>query len=251
MMKKSLLFLLIIVSFLLSAPINTIKISAEDGLSVTADEYLSEDKNAPFVLLFHRARWSRGEYRETAPLLNKLGFNCIAIDQRSGDRVNNVENETTRRAAEKKMDTHYLVAYKDMEAALAYVIEKYNPSKILIVGSSYSAALVFRMAAENQEHIDGVIAFSPGEYFSRLGESDKYISRFAEQVKCPVFVTSAANEKESWEGIYNAVPGLKKTSFLPEKGGYHGSEALWSSHPISGEYWQAVNKFIKEYKLNK
>lgn len=251
MMKKTLLFLLIIVSFLLSAPINTVKISAEDGLSITVDEYLLEDKSAPFVLLFHRARWSRGEYRETAPLLNKLGFNCIAIDQRSGDTVNNVENQTARRAADKKIDTHYLAAYKDMEAALAYVIEKYNPSKILIIGSSYSAALVFRLAAENQEHIDGVIAFSPGEYFSRLGESKIYISQFAEQVKCPVFVTSAANEKESWEGIYSAVPGVKKSSFLPQKGGFHGSEALWSSHPISSDYWQAVNNFIKEYKLNK
>ena len=48
--------------------------------------------NAPVLVLFHQAGWSRGEYREIAPKLNELGYICLAIDQRSGKGVNGVAN---------------------------------------------------------------------------------------------------------------------------------------------------------------
>ena len=35
---------------------------------------------------------------------------------------------------------------------------------ILVWGSSYSAALVFLLAAEHQDEIKAILAFSPGEY---------------------------------------------------------------------------------------
>jgi len=69
-----------------------VEFASLDGLKVTADVYASSnDPSKPFIILCHQARWSRGEYREIAPKLNKLGFNCMAIDQRSGDSVNDVE----------------------------------------------------------------------------------------------------------------------------------------------------------------
>ena len=43
-----------------------------DGLVITADLYLqNRNKEVPFVVLFHQAGWSRGEYLEIAPKLNK------------------------------------------------------------------------------------------------------------------------------------------------------------------------------------
>ena len=65
-------------------------------------------------------------------------------------------------------------------------------------------------------------------------------------MKCPVFVTSAANEKELCQGIYDAVSHENKVYFLPEKGGFHGSEALWESHKINTDYWHALNGFFKK-----
>jgi len=65
-----------------------------DGLMLTADLYMPHPKTAPFIVLFHQARWSRGEYREIAPKLNEMGFNCLAMDQRSGGEVNDVKNES-------------------------------------------------------------------------------------------------------------------------------------------------------------
>jgi dienelactone hydrolase len=58
---------------------------AEDGLKITADLYLI-DFSEPFILLFHQAESSRGEYNDIAPRLNKLGYNCLAVDLRSGQK---------------------------------------------------------------------------------------------------------------------------------------------------------------------
>ncbi|MGI9261835.1 MAG: hypothetical protein ACR2QR_07355, partial [Woeseiaceae bacterium] len=62
----------------------TATLAAADGLKVTADVYRAIDTpDATWIVLAHQAGSSRGEYRTIAPRLNKLGFNAIAIDQRS------------------------------------------------------------------------------------------------------------------------------------------------------------------------
>ena len=55
----------------------------------------------------------------------KLGFNCMAIDQRSGQGVNKVTNETAKLAAKEKKATNYDDAEQDMVAALQYAKENF------------------------------------------------------------------------------------------------------------------------------
>jgi pimeloyl-ACP methyl ester carboxylesterase len=136
----------------------TIVLRTGDDLVIKADLYVSHDESAPVILLFHQAGFSRGEYRETAPKLNKLGFNCIAIDQRSGKGVNGVENEAFREASKRGMGTAYPDAFPDLEGALKAALENYPSSKIFIWGSSYSASLVFVLARKYPDKIDAVIA---------------------------------------------------------------------------------------------
>ena len=76
-----------------------VEFPAADELMITGDLYLAhEDKSTPFIVLCHQANWSRGEYREIAPKLNELGFNCLAIDQRSGKSVNDIDNLSVKKA---------------------------------------------------------------------------------------------------------------------------------------------------------
>ena len=120
-MRRVILILLVVcLSPMLPAKaVETITFSSKDGLKVTADLYQTHPDTAPFILLFHQAGWSRGEYLEIAPKLNKLGFNCLAVDQRSGNKVNNVPNETFRKAQQEMKPTQYLTAIPDMEAAIS------------------------------------------------------------------------------------------------------------------------------------
>jgi len=129
--------------------VQTITFESKDGLELTADLYMPNEKKAPFIILFHQARWSRGEYKEIAPKLTILGFNCLAVDLRSGGEVNNVRNESSISAQKAMKPTKYVDAYTDIEAAVNYVERFYAEGKIIIWGSSYSSALVLKYAGEN------------------------------------------------------------------------------------------------------
>lgn len=243
---RSLMILLILVPLLASFAGETIRFPAGDGVTITADLYAAHPDSAPFIILFHRAGWSRGEYLEIAPRLNELGFNCLAVDQRSGSVVNQVTNETARAAAKAGRSATYLDALQDMEAATTYVREHLARGKLLLWGSSYSAALVLKIAGDHPGRADGVLAFSPGEYFTSLGQSGHFIQDAAGKIEVPVFITSAEAEYNSWSAIYDAI-SAPKSFFLPEAGGAHGSETLWKSTRESGQYWKATEKFLKQF----
>ena len=119
-----------------------------------------------------------------------------------------------------------------------------SKAKIIIWGSSYSASLAIKLGGDNPTLINGVLAFSPGEYFDR---SKTYIRDSAKKVKCPVFITSASKEAKAWKNIFLAIPSQSKHSFLPKTKGNHGSRALWNEFNDSKDYWQAVNKFLYQY----
>lgn len=222
----------------------TIQFNSGDGIRVTADLYMSESADAPFIILFHQAAYSRGEYREIAPRLNALGYNCMAVDQRSGKEVAGIQNLTHKMAVENNLPTEYLDALTDIEAAYVYVKHGIKPGKLILWGSSYSAALMFYMGSEHHKNIAGILAFAPGEYFKING---KEIKTFASKVTAPVFVTSAKNEYPKWKSIYDAVQS-EKFSYLPENEGKHGSKALWKNNPGHEMYWDAVERFLAKIK---
>lgn len=232
---------------MLSTNVNaqTIQFNAEDGLEVTADLYLTAQKEAAFIILFHQAGWSRGEYLEIVPRLNALGYNCMAVDQRSGKGVNEVENETAKRASEKSLAQDYPDALPDMYAAIKYVKDNYRYQKLILWGSSYSSALVLKIAGDNPGIADATLSFAPGEYFTPYGKSEDWITQSAKNITAPVFICSAKNEHAYWKGIYESIPSKNKQSFLPETKGNHGSRALWKQFDDSADYWKAIETFLK------
>lgn len=247
---KNLLLLGLVVLFVntTNSQDKTVRFPTSDKVKVTADLYTPHSATSPFIILFHQANYSRGEYLEIAPRLNKLGFNCMAVDLRSGDGINNVVNETFKMADSLKMETRYTDAYIDIRASVSYVKKNYPGAKIILFGSSYSASLSIKMASEYPLGISGVVAFSPGEYFAKFGWNREIIKISAAKVNCPVFITSAENEKDSWQTIYNTIPGQNKVSFVPQTGGIHGAKTLWKTFPDSEEYWNALTSFLKRFK---
>jgi pimeloyl-ACP methyl ester carboxylesterase len=223
----------------------TITFDAKDGLAVTGDLYLTDDLSAPFVLLCHQAGYSRGEYLEIAPKLNQLGYNCLAIDQRSGRGVNGVVNETNKAAQNAGLPVGYVDAYPDLDAALNYLVEQYHPTQLIAWGSSYSASLVLILASEHPQEIQAVLAFSPGEYFSF---NDQHISDYAKKITQPTFITSARSEAKEWRGIADNISSTGSVFFVPEESGVHGSSALMEKTRNNAEYWKAVEGFLKSLR---
>jgi len=229
------------------AQTKTISFPSEDGVTVTADLYLTKTKEDPYIILYHQAGYSRGEYLEIAPKLNELGFNCIAIDQRSGKEVNGIENQTNKSAISLHKKTKYPDAIPDLEAALNYVKNELRATKIIVWGSSYSAALVLYLGSQYPKDIDAVLSFSPGEYFKIDGNE---IKSYTSKINCPVFITSAKNERKNWKEMYDAITS-EKSEFLPRIEGKHGSKALWEDSNENEDYWTAVSSFLKRYNNEK
>lgn len=217
-----------------------IEITATDGLEITGDLYMSEDRDNPLILLFHQAGFSRGEYRPIAPRLNKMGFNCLAIDLRSGNEVNNVINETKKRADEQNKGTEYRDALCDVESSFLYAGNELGFKDIFIWGSSYSASLTLYMGSKYSDLIKGILAFSPGEYFEI---NNKKIEYYSSKISCPVYITSAKKEKKMWISIYNGIQS-ERFSYVPKKKSIHGSRALWADTKGHEEHWQAVEDFL-------
>jgi len=231
-----------------TAAVETITFPSGDGLEITADLYAPHrDKVTPLIVLFHQAGWSRGEYTELAPWLNKMGFNCLAVDQRSGHEVNDVANATATLAKAEGKGTNYLDARQDMVSALRYARGNLATGLVIAWGSSYSAALVLVVAGTDPDLVDGVLAFSPGEYFSGLGQSEHWVTDAAKGITVPVFITSARSERDKWKPILAAVKSRQKASFVPNTKGNHGSRALWSKFEDSSGYRKAVVAFLERY----
>ena len=135
----------------------TVTFASKDGLPVTADLYMAYSSDAPLILLCHRANWSRGEYLEIAPKLNLMGFNAIAIDQRSGKTKNDVDNATKKAAEEAGKGTTYLDAVQDIQSAIEYA-SKLSNKKLILWGSSYSSSLGFTLVKSNSDKIAAYLA---------------------------------------------------------------------------------------------
>jgi len=183
------------------------------------------------------------EINKSSPIiqkLNKQGFNCMAIDQRSGGPIANQVNETALRALEQKKGINFADAEPDIIAAIDYAKEKYS-GKLILWGSSYSATLAIYIGLNNQK-VEAAIAFSPGDYWDdERGDLSKILKKFSK----PLFITSAKMEAEGMNKILSGVElGDNQMYYEPKEMGHHGSRALWEGQIGGVEYWEAVTKFL-------
>ncbi len=223
----------------LAAP-QQITLTAADKVTVFATYYGTGDKAKPIVLLFHQAGGSGAEYAAIAPKLNALGFNALAVDQRSGGELFGRANRTVKALGR---STGYRAALPDLQAALDWARAN-DSGKIVICGSSYSASLVFLLAAANPGKVAGVMAFSPGEY---LGSTHAVRDAASKLKNVAVFVSSASGRGEiaAARAIVDAVPSAMKTQLVP-KHAPHGASALRADANPAGykEVWAAVERFL-------
>ena len=221
-----------------AASIEKITFPSKDNLPITADVYLQKGME-PTMLLCHQAGFSRGEYKNTALMLNELGVSCMAIDQRSGKEAQGVINETAKAAADKSLPTAYLDARQDIEAAIDYLYERNGNQPIILVGSSYSASLSLLIGKDNPK-VKAIAAFSPGEYFKGVD-----IAGTITGTTKPVFVTSSKKESPGVETLTKGIDAQFLTHYKPEVEGIHGSRALWESTEGNEGYWGAFKDFLK------
>ena len=214
---------------------------ASDKLEVTADFYLY-DSGAPYIILFHQENSSRGEYREIAPKLLRLGFNCLAVDLRNGKESNFVQNETAALAQKNNLPASFLDCEKDILAAMDYIGITTIKNRYILLGSSFSASLAMKAANQNKR-VMAVIAFSPGEYFNPVTVKD-WLKDFDKLL----YVTSTKRQQPFVTELVKDIPAPLLTVYHPSGDGVHGAPALWNDHPQSGDIWMSLMMFVAKVK---
>lgn len=213
---------------------------AKDGLLVTGNLF-EIGVGKPVILLCHQAGYNKYEYVDIAPKLNEMGYNVMAIDQRSGGSFAEKNNETFNLAKSQNLSTEFVDAQQDMEAAVDFLNKKFN-KKVILWGSSYSSSLTLFIAEKNKK-VSAAISFSPGDYF---GEAKTSLANVFPKLKIPFLVTSSKQEAEALSALLDGVKLKKNQSqFIPEGAGYHGSRALWEGQEGGEEYWTVIVRFLE------
>ncbi|MEP2447183.1 MAG: alpha/beta fold hydrolase [Balneola sp.] len=218
----------------------SIEFKSKDGLAVSGNLY-EIDSRKPVILLLHQANYNKHEYADIAPKLNEMGYNVLAIDQRSGGPFAGKMNETFDRTQKEGLGEIQMTdAEQDIEAAVNYLHKKYD-QKVTVWGSSYSSSLALFVAADNNK-VNGVIAFSPGNYF---GDAKPKLSSVFKKLEKPFLVTSS---KEEATDLSKELEGVNlnenQSQFTPESDGFHGSRAVWEGQKGAEEYWSAITEFL-------
>jgi pimeloyl-ACP methyl ester carboxylesterase len=216
-----------------------ISFETDDGVTVYGEIYRAADTpvSAPLILLFHQGGGdTRGEYSPLVSRLMDQGYNLLAIDQRrGGDRFGGV-NRTLAGVG----DTEYTYCdvYPDLEGALAFAAQYGFTGSTAVWGSSYSAALVFKLGVDHPDEIDAVLAFSAASGEPMNGcEPEPYSKR----ITVPVLALRPVREmevpyvpgqmklfEEHGHQTYIADPGVHGSSMLNETRVGSSTEATWT-----------------------
>ena len=217
---------------------------ASDGLEISADLYMY-DSGAPYIILLHQENSSRGEYREIAPRLQRMGFNCLAVDLRNGRESNFVQNETSALAQRNNISSTLLDCEKDILAAIEYLGKTAVRNRFVIFGSAFSASLAMKVANQNWR-ISAVLAFSPGEYFPPLSVNNWLID-----FNQLLYVTSTKREQPYVAEIIKDISTQFITQYQPSGDGVRGAPALWSDNPEASDLWMSLLLFMNKVKVEK
>lgn len=229
------------VSKKLRAGSTEVTFATRDGGRVFGDFYKATGKAKGLVLMFHQARSNSTEYAPIAPKVAGLGYDCLAVDLRSGGDMFDAINRT---AANYQGDPGYDAAYSDMLGALDWATTK-GYDKVLVWGSSYSASLAIRMAGESPK-VGAVLAFSPGEYF----KAKNVVSGWSSKDGVPTLMAFTADErKQGGDALFADLKTTAGNVVVSSEQGVHGSSTLRpDSNPGEGSkyYWQAVEDFLRK-----
>jgi len=238
--KAAIIFIIIFFSTAFSQ--EAVYFYSSDSTIIKADLYL-KNYSYPFILLFHQQGSNRNEFHQIAPRLLNLNYNCLAVDIRN-EFINNQFIKEKQESEVSLSSFDYFNGINDINEAIEY-IQNFNKKPVILLGSAISASLCI-IAANNNPDVGGVVALSPGDYFSPGGDMKNEINGF----KKPLFIASSWREYDYIESLFEHIKGDNIKLFRPSGGqGAQGSKALLESNATNEEYWLELLLFFT--KLNK
>ena len=243
-LASSLVCLLVIRTVWAQDAARTFELETSDGITIHGDLHLPDGvEHPPLILAFHQGGGDgRGEYAPIIPRLLAEGYAVMTIDQRRGGDVFGGTNRTVEGLPEDAAYS-YCDAYPDLEAALTHA-RSLAFDRIIAWGSSYSATLAIRLAAQYPSYLDRVIAFSPaaGEPMGACQPREP-----ASRLTIPAMMIRPEREA-SIETVAADLDAFRRMGHdvYVSPGGSHGSSVLVSGRTgaPTDEVWERVLSFL-------
>lgn len=218
---------------------------ASDGVTIHGDLFTSTTgASGALILLFHQGGADgRGEYGPIVGRLADDGYSLLLVDQRRGGDRFGGPNRTV--ADLEGAEYGYCEVYPDLEAALAFARERGFTGPVVAWGSSYSASLAIRLAAEHPDELAAVLAFSPASGGPMEGCRPEM---YAADVDVPVLVLRPETEMEI-ESVGRqmlALGGMGMETYVAAARG-HGSSILVAERTGDDPLlvWEVVMRFLE------
>lgn len=214
----------------------TISFLSNDSIEIFADLHL-RNTEYPYILLFHQENSSRGEFNEIAQKLLNLEYNCLIVDLRVGDENNFVKNKTANHV---NKNYSFSDCLKDVESAIDFIFTKTN-KPVILFGSGFSASLCL-IEAKNNKKVQGVIAFSPGEYLLPQIKTREKLKNYDKRI----FVGSRTDEKQYVKELLQPIAGsLVSFSSYDSSKQFKGSLLLNEKNKSNDKFWFDLLLFFK------
>ena len=226
----------------------TMSFVTADNIVVYGDLF-EVDKSNTTILLFHQAGANAlSEYGSIIPHLIEMGYNVMAIDQRSGGQRFGGYNRTVAELPTSRFG--YCDVYPDLIGSINYLKEHNYSGKKIVWGSSYSAALVIKLASDHPEEIAAVLAFSPAS-----GEpmNDCKPEQYFGALPMPVLILRPQREAdiESVKYQLELAKSQGHQTYVANPG-THGSSMLVKQR-VGGDVsatWEVVADFLERISTN-
>lgn len=238
-MWKSLLFVGLLIPAVWAGDARLVKVTTTDDLGITAAYYPVVSNSAPAVLLVHGLGKSRDEWAKIAPVLQRNGIACLAVDLRG-------HGDSQRRLT---ADGPQLIDYRsfgakdfqdmllDLNAAFDWLSEQpgLDRHRIGIVGAGFGANLALRYAAFNEE-INAILVFSPTLRSQEI-RTDTIITKLG---KRPLRIVVASGDRNSFESSKqllklrkDAGQSFEENELTATTGSLHGTQLVTGVKELS------------------
>lgn len=227
-----------------------------DGIVMTADHYTVElydeateaeevRRSWGIVIALHDARSSRGEFRQIGHRLNQLGLDVLAVDLRSGAKRGTVENGTYKSYWEsvggRGKRPHPKEAYDDVVFAMEWVRQLHPTGPLIVFGSGSSADLALVYASREEDTIDALFCFSPGE--SLRGWS---VQEAAGKLRVPIYATCGPGKTELTRA--RTAIALVDKAYLTSNFGDRCMRGVQALLRCGGGHWPKIREMLEELR---
>lgn len=219
--------------------LQTVSFAAADTVPLKADLLPADSKTAPLLVLVHRFRGDRSEWK---PLMDRLAvapkqYRVVNVDLRGhGDSKSAAGGMVLDWGA--MTDKEIPDLEKDIDAAIQFGSQGVDPQHITLVGSSLGATLIAKVAA-HQPKVAALALVCPG---ARLQGQDVYHA-YAEVRSLPTFFASGNGDNVSRTPLGSLVKMAQHSTLKEYATSRHSAQHVGADAP---QLWADLENWLMQ-----